>query len=208
MLERFVHKEEVEFSHQAFQSPYHFIQILYWLFGGLIVCIEASFYLPLSAFVLSAMIAVSAFRYFDWRSSFITKLPPQIETYNFRAKRKISNPKHRLVLMAHWDTAPISLPYLPSMISDFRRNLFVLMLFITGVAALCILQLIGLRATWQFYASLILALFFLLQVIIVSWDYWRFGYSNGANDNATGAYFADTMPRVSEQTVPLSMELI
>ena len=24
----------------------------------------------------------------------------------------------------------------------------------------------------------------------------------------TGAYFADTMPRVSEQTVPLSMELI
>ncbi len=152
ILESHVSADGVEFDHQPFHSPHHFMQIMNWLFGGMIICLVASFYLPLSAFVLSAMIAVSAFRYFDWRSSFLTKLPPQIKTYNFRAKRKISNPKHRLVLMAHWDTAPISLPYLPSMISDFRRNLFVLMLFITGVAALCILQLIGLRATWQFYA--------------------------------------------------------
>ena len=31
---------------------------------------------------------------------------------------------------------------------------------------------------------------------------------DGATDTNADAYFADTMPRVSEQTVPLSMELI
>ncbi|MCB0855186.1 MAG: M28 family peptidase, partial [Bacteroidetes bacterium] len=185
-LSRFIQDENVEITQQPFRTPRHFIQVLYWLFGGLITALLLSGYSPIIAMILATFFTILGIRYFDWRSSWLTRFPPLIECFNFIAKQPLENPKVKLVFMAHWDTAPITIPYRPSMIKSLRSSVFI------GVGIMILCVVVSILSIWmddnRLLTALKIGLLFYLtaQVIIISIDFWRFGYSNGANDNATG----------------------
>lgn len=92
--------------------------------------------------------------------------------------------------MAHWDTAPISLPYTASMIRNFRKNVWIGMIFILAVVVVCFLNTIDIGFGWLPMLTLFLILYFLVQIVVISVDFLRYGYSTGANDNATGCAVA------------------
>ncbi len=181
-----IEDEEVEIQRQSFRTPYHYIQLLYWLFVGLILALLLAELFPLLAIGLSMGLFWLGFRYFDWRSSLLSKLPPLRDCFNFIARKQAKNARIKIVLMAHWDTAPIAIPYRPEMIKGLKSSIFVGQ----GVMLLCVL--VCAIPLWQkgtlFFsiAQFVLIAYWLIQLLIVSIDFWRFGYSNGANDNATG----------------------
>jgi len=96
----------------------------------------------------------------------------------------------KLILMGHYDSAPVSRLYLPSMVKGFRQSLLMslgLMLVAVVVVLLAVLR-IGLP--WVNWLRYLLMLYFLVQGVMSSIDYWRLGFTNGAADNATGTAVA------------------
>ncbi|MEZ4850568.1 MAG: hypothetical protein R3B93_18530 [Bacteroidia bacterium] len=142
-LSRFIQDENVEITQQPFRTPRHFIQILYWLFGGLITALLLSGYSPIIATILATFFTILGIRYFDWRSSWLTRFPTLIECFNFIAKKPLENPKVKLVFMAHWDTAPITIPYRPSMIKNLRSSVFI------GVGIMILCVVVSILSIWM-----------------------------------------------------------
>jgi Iap family predicted aminopeptidase len=87
--------------------------------------------------------------------------------------------------MAHWDTAPISLLYRPEIVGNFRKSLKTSLILMMIAQFLAISQFL-LPNNFLLLISNVLALYFLIQGITASIDFFRLGYSNGASDNATG----------------------
>jgi len=87
--------------------------------------------------------------------------------------------------MAHWDTAPISILYTPKMVGNFRSSLKITLILMvmaefTAVFHYFMPNKITMFALWA------QALYFGIQAVVATVDFFRFGYSNGASDNATG----------------------
>lgn len=173
-------------SKESFQTPKTYISVVWWLIVGLstgLICLNFSSILGL---ILTFIFVTLSLLYFNWYASPITSFPPLVTSYNLVIKAKNNVPKaKKLILMAHWDTAPISLLYRPEMVGNFRKSLktsLVLMLFAQFLA---ISQFLIPNSFLLLLAN-ILAFYFILQGITASIDFVRFGYSNGASDNATG----------------------
>ncbi len=179
---------EQEVTRESFKTPKTYISIVWWLIGGLVIGLLALNFSPIIGLFLTLIFVTMAMLYFNWYASPVTNLPPLVTSYNLIIKPKNKeNPKpKKLILMAHWDTAPISVLYRPEMVGNFRQSLKI-SLFLMILAQFVAISQFLIPNTFILLLGNILAFYFLLQGVVGTIDYFRLGYSNGASDNATGA---------------------
>jgi hypothetical protein len=198
-------------ARQQFRTPKAYVWLIWWLVGGIAAGLLLVPVAPWPAFFLVVACAGMAFLYFDWRSSPISRLPPQTTSENVIGKALSSNGgvaepgrrRRKLILMAHYDSAPASLLYLPSMVKGLRAGLLINMgLMLVSVAIALLAALHGGQSALS-WLRWILAIYFLGQGVITSVDYLRYGYTNGAADNASGVAAAvGTFERLLKKPIP------
>ena len=176
---------------QSFITPKTYIWEVWWLIGGLAIGLLLIPVTAWFAFLLVASCTTMALLYFDWRASPVSLLPPRAKSENVIGRMPgQGQAAKKLILMGHYDSAPISMLYLPSMVKNFRQSLLIslgLMVLATIIALLGVLKLGYPVVTWLRW---LLVIYFLAQGLLSSIDYLRYGYTNGASDNATGAAIA------------------
>jgi hypothetical protein len=140
--------------------------------------------------------------FFDWRRSPALLLPPQVWAANLLGRLNRQGAKKRLILMAHLDTAPISAFYRPALIRRFKSSLLAT-LVLMALAPLLVVLATFVRSPAIDALRYLLALYFVGQGIIAWADFLRFGYSNGASDNATGVATAiGVLERLARSPIP------
>lgn len=179
---------------QRFRTSRTYISEVWWLLSALMLGLILIPYLSFVALGLVALTVCVSLFYFDWRPTPVSFLPPRGNSENLTAgmippddsDQMARTATKRLILMAHYDSAPVSLLYLPSLVKDFRRSLLISLGLMVAAFITALLETIGLGkpvVTWLRWAFVI---YFLGQGIMTTIDYLRFGFTNGAADNATG----------------------
>ncbi len=194
---------------QSFNTPKTYIWEVIWLTALIAAGLAATPFLSWISVGILALCTISAFLFFDWRFSPLGILSPRVGSENIigtmekeDTREEDITPKH-LILMAHYDSAPVSLLYLPSMVKNFRSSLFINLFLIVFALLISILGVLNLGEPLVSWLRWILALYFLIQGLITSFDYLRYGYTNGACDNATGTAAAMvTALRLWDKPVP------
>jgi len=203
---------------QSFNTPKTYIWEVIWLTTLIAAGLAAAPFLSWISVGILAFCTLSSFLFFDWRSSPLGFLSPSVTSENIigsmKNKRKKNKEKHELpceadpspkhlILMAHYDSAPVSLLYLPSMVKNFRSSLFINLFLIVFALLITLLSVLNIGEPVVSWLRWILAVYFLIQGLITSFDYLRYGYTNGASDNATGTAAAMvTAMRLWENPVP------
>ncbi|MFD2936509.1 M28 family metallopeptidase [Spirosoma flavum] len=197
---------------EPFQTPKTYATIIYWLTGGLLIGLAL---LPVTGVAIGLVwyFVWLTWLYFNWRYSFIVKFPAQHTAYNIIGHWPASGAvesRQKVILMAHYDTAPISWLYGPKQQANFRSSLIISLslTLLAGVAALA--EVAGAGLPYIIYLRYTLMVYFVGQAIIVTAGYWLKGYANGANDNATGvAAVLATADRLRQTNLPnLDIEVV
>ena len=182
IIEKYLKNENVSLEKQGFKSPYHFIQILWWALGGMIAGLFLAPYYPIIGFLLNGWMVISLYVFFDWHPVWLSKLPPLITTYNFIGRKKDHSKldentpkKKKLVLMAHWDTVPISIMYHPKLLPSFEKSLWfnLVVMFLTTICCLTYVfdVLPTSLATWQSGLRIGFIAYLLFQCFWIGMDY-------------------------------------
>ncbi|AFK03910.1 peptidase M28 [Emticicia oligotrophica DSM 17448] len=172
-------------SKESFRTPKTYISVVWWLILGIsggLICLNFSTIIGL---IIVFIFVTMSLLYFNWYASPVTSFPPLVTSHNLVVKNQNSSKPKKLILMAHWDTAPISLLYRPEIVGNFRKSLKTSLILMMIAQFLAISQFL-LPNNFLLLISNVLALYFLIQGITASIDFFRLGYSNGASDNATG----------------------
>ena len=180
---------------QPFDCPKTYLPLVWWLVGGVIFGLLLAGWSPWPALVVTAAFAVTAAVHFDWRPTPIYSLVPKVRAENIIARKKPRTDAgpvaaKKIILTAHYDTAPVSFVYRPSMVAGFRRSLLISIALMLLSPVLIFVQAAGATwwaLTWLRYG---LILYFAIQLFLSAIDYYRFGFSNGAADNASGVAVA------------------
>ncbi|CAH0994038.1 hypothetical protein EMA8858_00145 [Emticicia aquatica] len=197
-------------SRESFRTPKTYISVVWWLILGLSAGLIALNFSAIVGLIITLIFVTMALLYFNWYASPVTSFPPLVKSNNLVIKSKNLTPKaKKLILMAHWDTAPISLLYRPEMVGNFRKSLKMSLILMLLAQFLAISQFI-IPNNFLLLVANILAFYFILQGITASIDFFRFGYSNGASDNATGVAAAiETAQKLwSKNLQNLDVELV
>lgn len=169
---------------QNFKTPANYLYIVFFMIIGIIGSLVFYKTYPIICLCLNVFMVINALLYFNWYNALAVKLVSFNSSKNIIVKDK-NRAKIKLILMAHWDTAPISFLYTDKMVGGFRNSL----IFTLGLLVLSTLSLV---LNLFFDSNLIqyvvwtLIAYFVIQLITSSFDFFRLGYSQGASDNATG----------------------
>lgn len=173
-------------EYQSFRTPPTYLPIIYWLIGGLTVGLLTVQWLGWASVLIVTIFAVNGLLYFDWRPSWLLFLPPLINSQNIIGRYGPSGVKSKLILMAHYDSAPVSFLYRRQTKDGFRnsiRSSMILMALATPVAGLSY----HLPANqYLLVIRILLCVYFIGQALLGTIGFWQKGYTNGASDNATG----------------------
>lgn len=173
---------------EPFQTPKTYVTIVYWLIGGLLVSLAL---IPVTGVAVGLVwyFILLAWRYFNWHYSFITRFPIQHTAHNVIGRwpsRQVGENTRKVILMAHYDTAPISLLYSPKQQSNFRISLVISLVLMLLAGLLSLVEAAGVSLPYVTYLRYGLMAYFVIQAITGTLGYWLNGYTNGASDNATG----------------------
>lgn len=185
---------------QRFRTSKTYISEVWWLLSILVLGLILIPYVPWIALGLVALSVVTSLLYFDWRNTPVSFLPPRGESANVIGRiiqnddpEKTSHTglsKNKLILMAHYDSAPVSLLYLPSMVKKFRRSLLISLGVMVAAFITALIETLGYGKPLVTWLRWTFVVYFLGQGIMSTIDYFRFGFTKGAADNATGAAVA------------------
>ncbi|NOY70222.1 MAG: Zn-dependent exopeptidase M28 [Deltaproteobacteria bacterium] len=192
---------------QKFTTSVTYIYEIWWMIGLLIFGLCLIPYAKLAAFFIVTVAVVSTFLYLDWRSAWVMRFPPSKQSQNVIGKKAgqqvLPDPENKIILMAHYDSAPVSLLYLPSMVEGFARSLKFNMVNLLIVEIIAMLNCLGIARTFCAWAAYIYILYFAVQAVVTGFDFFKKGYTNGAADNATGVAVAiKTARRLWEKDIP------
>lgn len=200
---------------EPFRTPRTFVTVVYWLIGGLLLGLwltrpESPPFLQGGGFALLCFAVVLSWLYFNWRHSSVTRWPVQHTAYNVVGRWRATAGKEgikKLILMAHYDTAPVSMLY-GSGQRTFRVSLiFSLVLMVVAVLIGSLEGIFEYRASWVAYVRYGLMAYFLLQAILGTVGYYLHGHTNGASDNATGVVAAIETAERLRQNKPADVDL-
>lgn len=200
---------------EPFRTPRTFVTVVYWLIGGLVLGLflsrpESPSFLQGIGFALLGSAVVFSWLYFNWRRSPVTRWPVQHTAHNVVGRWPATAGQERvkkLILMAHYDTAPVSMLYGSSQ-RTFRASLiFSLVLMLVAVLVGSLEGIFEYRAPWIDYARYGLMGYFLLQAFMGSIGYYLHGFTNGASDNATGVVAAIQTADRLRQNKPADVDL-
>jgi hypothetical protein len=172
----------VEVAEEGVMVPKSYLPFFWLLALGQAFVVFVSIWIPLVAFVGGLIFFASHFLFFDWRLSPLTWMVPRTMSANTVAKKGEGN--RLFILMAHLDSAPASYAYRADQVKHFATSVHVG----TFVMAL------GVIIPWfdasgyilPVWGRVFIAMLFVGQALVTSVDYWRFGYTPGANDNLSG----------------------
>ncbi len=188
ILERRLNGMGASVSRHRFLAPRTYIPILAWFLCGLIIGLLVSPAFRWVGLAVTVVSAVTGVLFLDWRWTPLMALPPLGRAVNLVARHPSegdADPR-RLILMAHYDSAPASMLYLPSRVKTFRQSLFMSLGVIVLSVLLSALMALQVGPGWLKWLRVPLCVYFLAQGVLASVDFFRFGYTNGAADNATG----------------------
>jgi len=202
ILERHLKSLGADTEQQQFRTQKTYLTTLNWILGSMVAGLLLAPYWGLGAALLALAGAISGWLYFDWRRSPALLLPPQVWAANLLGRLNRQETKKRLILMAHFDTAPISAFYRPALVRRFKSSLLTA-LSLMALAAFVVVLALFVRSPAIDAFRYLLALYFVGQGIIAWADFLRFGYSNGASDNATGVATAISLfERLARNPIP------
>ncbi|WP_229375825.1 M28 family metallopeptidase [Fibrella aquatilis] len=193
-----------------FQTPKTYATVVYWIIGGLlssiVLVISNGFLLQQVGLVICGIALTQAWLYFNWRHASVVTWPVQHTALNVLGQWPVADrtpPTRRVVLLAHYDTAPVSALYNPKQQRDFQKSLQLSLGVMTLTAILLLVHTaVGLPA-WGFWLLGLVALYLVAQAILGTVGFWNQGYTNGASDNATGVVAAiETAKRLRENAPP------
>lgn len=197
---------------EPFQTPRTYVTIVYWLIGGLLVSLAL---VPATGVAVGLVwyFILLAWLYFNWRYSFITKFPPQHTAHNVVGRwpaAQSGESTRKVILMAHYDTAPVSLLYGPKQQAGFRTSLIFSLGLMLAVGVVATVEALGAGLPYITYFRYGLMAYFVVQAVTGTLGYWLRGYTNGASDNATGVAAAlATADRLRAAGVPnLDVEVV
>lgn len=175
---------------QSFRTPPTYLPIIYWMIGGLIFGLLTIQWLGWASVILVAFFAINGLLYFDWRPSIFLFLPPLVTAKNIIGRHSISNAKRTLVLMAHYDSAPVSSLYSRQSKDGFRNSIRASMVLMALAVPIVGLSYHLPDNLYLLVIRVLLALYFVGQAVLGTAGFWQKGYTNGASDNATGVVAA------------------
>lgn len=173
---------EVDITEEGFDAPPSYVRF-FWLTALIAAtAVLGANLMPAVMVLLGALGFVSYFLFLDWRVSPLVWWGAQCSTANLVASK--GRGRRLYIMMAHLDSAPASFAYRPGQVQNFRPSVYLA----TGLMALGILVPMvagfGIDIDGMTRSVIAGALFF--QALLASIDFWRFGYTPGANDNLTG----------------------
>lgn len=182
---------------EAFSTPQTYATVVYWIVGLLLVgtglALTGGFLVGQLGLLLGGFGLSQAWLYFNWREAMVTRLPGQHRAVNVLAqwplKAAIPCQLH-VVLMAHYDTAPVSALYTPKQQKTFRLSLIMSLGVMTLGVVLSGIYTFGVRAQPVLWGMWAVAIYLVAQAVLSTIGYWMKGYTNGASDNATGVVAA------------------
>jgi hypothetical protein len=204
LLEQYLKSVGASVEREAFTTPKTYIYEVWWIVGGITFGLMLISILAWLAVALVAFCTLSAFFYFDWRSSPLSHLPPKAISENIIAKFSSSaKADKKVILMAHYDSAPVSMLYLPSMVQGMRRSIIIGLALMLLAVFTALFEAMNIGQPVIFWVRVSLILYFLGMGIMTGFDFFRYGYTNGASDNATGTAAAIvTRERLAKNPIP------
>jgi phosphatidylglycerophosphate synthase len=193
---------------QPFKTPKTYISVVYWLIGGLIFCLIMPYSFSWFALVIAFSSVLDALLYFDWRFSSVIMLPPLVDSQNIIGNYSESK-NAKIVLMAHYDSAPVSALYRTQTANGFRNSIRLSMALIALCFPVTVLTCLYQENKTMLIINVLLIIYFVLQAVIGTIDYFKKGYTNGASDNATGVTAAiATAEKLKDKLQNCSIELV
>ncbi len=192
---------------EGFMTPQTYATVVYWLLGGLLtgfgLVLTGGFLVGQLGLVISGLALVQAWLYFNWRTAMVTTLPAQKKAVNVLAQWPLpANVPVALhvILMAHYDTAPVSALYGQQQQKTFRASLILSLAVMSVGFLLAVAYTSGLRGPLVFWGLWAVITYLVIQGVVGTVGYLAQGYTNGASDNATGVVAAiETAVAVQEQ---------
>jgi Peptidase family M28 len=208
LIKQTLHNLNFKVQEQHFKTPKTYISVVYWLIGRLIFALLLTYLIGWFALFFVIIEVVEAWMYFDWRYSTVIRLPPLVQSQNIVANFGESK-KQKIVLMAHYDSAPVSALYRKQTANGFRNSIRFSMLLIVCCIPATIFTCLYPDSKTMLIINLLLIIYFVLQATIGTIDYFRKGYTNGASDNATGVLAAiATAERLKEKLKNTEIEVV
>ena len=173
---------EVDITEEGFDAPPSYVRF-FW--ANACICAVA----VLAANVMPAIMVLfgllgfgSYFLFIDWRISPLIWWGAQTPTANLVAKK--GSGSRLYIIMSHLDSAPASFAYRPGQVQNFSLAIYV-STFLMGCGVLVPL-VAGFGSEIDLTTRIVIAGAILGQALLASIDFWRLGYTPGANDNLSG----------------------
>ncbi|GAA4450326.1 M28 family peptidase [Nibrella saemangeumensis] len=213
LLENYLTQMEADVQTELFRTPKTYVTVVYWLLGGLVFGLLLVPYLTVTALVLVWLFVVLAWLFFNWRYSPVTRFPLQHMARNVIGRWPAQNnqkPVSKVILMAHYDTAPVSLLYTSSLVGNFRGSMILSLGLMVASALGATLEVLGWGLPYVTYLRYGCMGYFAVQAVLATAGYWLYGYTNGASDNATGVAAALAVAdRLRQANIPhMDLEVV
>ncbi len=197
---------------EAFDTPQAYATVVYWIIGALLVgiglALTSGFLVGQVGLLLGGFALSQAWLYFNWRQALVTQLPGQHRAVNVLAQWRLpdhvpgrsaaavdaprmdASTRLHVILMAHYDTAPVSALYNPKQQKTFRVSLIISLCVMTLGVVLSGIYTFGGTSPVIVWTLLAVVVYLIAQAALGTIGYWTKGYTNGASDNATGVVAA------------------
>jgi len=175
---------------QTFQTPATYVPIVYWLIGVLATGLITVQWWGLVSVVLVAIAALNGLMYFDWRPSWLLYAPPLVSADNVIGRYGQSSVGRKMILMAHFDSAPVSFLYRRQTKEGFRNSIRASMILMALSVSVVGISYHLPQNQYLLVIRVLLVTYFLGQAILGTVGFWQKGFTNGASDNATGVVAA------------------
>lgn len=205
LLQTYLTDREASVRTEPFQTPKTYVTVVYWLIGGLLTGLVL---VPVTGVAVGFVwyFAWMAWRYFNWRYAFVTRFPVQHTAHNvigYWPAHGAGENRRKVILMAHYDTAPVSLLYGPKQQASFRVSLIISLSLMGLACVVAVLEVAAIGLPYITYLRYGLMAYFVVQALTGTVGYWLKGYANGASDNATGVVAAlTTADRLCQANLP------
>ncbi len=172
----------VDITEEGFDAPPTYIRF-FWLSACVCaVAVMAANLMPAIMVLVGLLGFGSHFLFIDWRVSPLIWWGAQTPTANLVASKGAGNKLY--VLMAHLDSAPASFAYRPGQVQNFALSVYIATVLLACGVLVPMIASFG--ADIDLTTRLVIAAAIIGQALLASIDYWRFGYTPGANDNLSG----------------------
>lgn len=182
LITELVGEPGVEVAEQGLMVPANYIAFFWMLCAGQAAAVLLSGWSPLMALLAGIVLFISHLLFFDWRISPLVWMVPRALSANLVASK--GDGKRLVILMAHLDSAPASYAYRRDQVKHFSLSVYLGTLLMGFGVILPWMMVVGIALPLWILG--IVAAFLVAQAVLTSIDYWKHGYTPGANDNLTG----------------------